>query len=62
MSVEHSSSQLRQLDKEIEALREKLHRLVSANPSRLRSGDVYRLSRQLDQLITKLHENNASSL
>lgn len=54
LSVEHKHGQARQLDEEIELLREKLHRLVNANPARLRSGEAYQLSTKLDQLITKL--------
>ncbi|NMA55687.1 MAG: aspartyl-phosphate phosphatase Spo0E family protein [Firmicutes bacterium] len=56
MSVEHSGSQIRQLDQEIEIMREKLHRLVSADPAQLRSTEVYRLSRELDRLIDRLHQ------
>jgi hypothetical protein len=56
LSVEHGSSHIWQLDQEIETLRETLHRLVSANPSQLRSTEVYRLSKKLDRLIHKLHK------
>jgi len=56
LSVEHSGSQIRQLDQEIEIMREKLHRLVSADPAQLRSTEVYRLSRELDRLIDRLHQ------
>ena len=62
LSVERRLGQVRQLDKEIEDLREKLHRLVSANPARLRSGEVYQVSTKLDQLITKLQGTTGSRL
>ncbi|MDI3538279.1 MAG: hypothetical protein PWP12_1001 [Bacillota bacterium] len=45
---------LRELDQEIEALREKLYRLVSSNPSQLRTPVVYELSLRLDELIAQL--------
>jgi len=45
---------LRELDREIEALREKLYRLVSSNPSQLRTPLVYELSMKLDELIARL--------
>ncbi|MGI6129788.1 MAG: Spo0E family sporulation regulatory protein-aspartic acid phosphatase [bacterium] len=56
MSVEQRYAQVQQLDDEIEDLRVKLHRLVSTNPARLRSGDVYKLSLKLDQLIIALQQ------
>ena len=62
LSVERRLGQVRQLDEEIETLREKLHRLVSTNPARLRSSEVYQLSTKLDQLITKLQETARSRL
>ena len=48
------SGYIHKLDTEIEALRERLHRLVSSNPSQLRTLAVYELSTRLDNLITRL--------
>jgi hypothetical protein len=52
---------LRELDKEIEALREKLYRLVSSNPSQLRTPVAYELSTQLDELIARLQAGMAGA-
>jgi len=52
--VAQEPRRLQELDQEIEALREKLYRLVCSNPSQLRTPGAYELSTQLDELIAKL--------
>ncbi|HHY91836.1 MAG TPA: aspartyl-phosphate phosphatase Spo0E family protein [Firmicutes bacterium] len=52
--------QLQELDREIEALREKLYRLVSSNPSQLRTPQAYELSTQLDAMIARLQASLAT--
>lgn len=53
-AIMREPQRMRELDQEIETLRERLYWLVRSNPSQLRTQAAYELSAQLDELIARL--------
>ena len=62
LSMKHTPKKISQLNQEIETMREKLYRLVNADPGKLNSVAVYQLSTSLDKLIYKLHQMDTVKL